>query len=67
MFTYSPLWKTLIDKNLNKTKLQQKIKCSSSTITAMGKNEFVSMDILNRICENLDCKIENVIEYKKEL
>lgn len=65
MFNYNPLWKTLIDKNINKTKLQEKIKCSSSTITNMGKNQYVSMDVLDRICETLDCKIEDVIQHER--
>lgn len=37
MFNYDPLWKTLIDKKMNKTELQKEIKCSSSTITNMRK------------------------------
>lgn len=66
MFSYNPLWKTLIDKGINKTKLQNLIKCSSSTITIMGKNQYVSMDVLDRICNVLDCNIDNVIEHVKE-
>lgn len=66
MFNYNPLWKTLIDKNLNKTQLQEKIECSPRTIATMGKNEYVSMDVLDRICNALNCKIEEVIEHKKE-
>lgn len=66
MFTFNPLWKTLIDKGINKSRLQEKIKCSSSTITNMGKNQYVSMDVLDRICETLNCKIEEVIEYKRK-
>lgn len=65
MFSYNPLWKTLIDKNLNKTKLQDKINCSPTTIATMGKNEYISMDVLDRICKVLDCKIEDVIEHIK--
>lgn len=65
MFNYNPLWKTLIDRNMKKTNLQEKIQCSWSTITTMGKNEYVSMNILDKICETLDCRIEDVIEYRK--
>lgn len=66
MISYNPLWKTLIDKNMKKNALQRVINCSSSTITKMGKNEYISMEIINRICEELNCNIENVIEYKKK-
>ena len=66
MFSFNPLWKTLIDKNMKKTQLQVKIECSPTTIAAMSKNKNVSMDVLDRICETLDCKIEEVIEYKRK-
>lgn len=66
MISYNPLWKTLIDKNLNKTSLLRLLNCSSSTITKMGKNEYISMSILDKICKTLNCKIEEVIEYKEE-
>ena len=66
MFTFKPLWKTLIEKELKKTDLQEKINSSWSTITAMGKNQYISMEILDRICNKLDCKIEDVIEHVKD-
>lgn len=66
MFSYKPLWKQLIDKNMTKTELQTEINCSSSTITKMGKNEDVALDVLDRICTKLDCKIDEVIEHVKD-
>lgn len=66
MFNFNPLWKTLIDKNMKKTQLQELIKCSPTTISTMSKNEYVSMDVLDRICNTLECNIENVIEHKKD-
>jgi len=66
MFKFNPLWKLLIDKNMTKTELSLKIKCSPSTITKMSNNEYISMEILDRICNKLNCKIEEIIEYKKE-
>lgn len=65
MFNYKPLWKMLIDKNLKKINLQSLINCSSSTITKMTNNEYVSMDVLDRICNKLDCNIEDIIKHEK--
>ena len=66
MISYNPLWHTLLDKNLNKTQLQELISCSSRTITTMSKNEYVALSVIDRICCALDCKIEDVIEHIKE-
>jgi putative transcriptional regulator len=66
MFTYKPLWKTLIDKDITKTELQKMIECSPNTITVMKKNEYVSMNVLDRICNALDCNICDVVEHIRE-
>lgn len=65
--SYNPLWKTLIDKRITKTQLRQKVGCSTSTLARLGKNEFVGLDLICKICNALDCRIEDVVEYVKEL
>lgn len=65
--SYNPLWKTLIDKRITKTQLRQKVGCSTSTLARLGKNEFVGLDLICKICKALDCRIEDVVEYVKEL
>lgn len=62
-FTYKPLWKLLIDKEMTKKTLMQEVGISKSTIDKMGRSEEVSLSIINRICQYFDCKIEDVIEY----
>lgn len=46
---YNGLWKTLIDKNMNKKELANACELSPTTISKMGRGEFVSMDVLYRI------------------
>lgn len=66
-FSYNKLWKLLIDKNMTKSDLRKAIGISSSTMAKMGKSENVSLDVIDKICTLLDCKIEDVLEhdYKK--
>lgn len=66
MFSYKPLWKQLIDKGLTKTELREKAGFTSRTLATMGKNEYVAMSILDKICKTLNCKIQDVIEYVDE-
>lgn len=63
--SYNKLWKLLIDRDMNKVDLQRLIETSSSTISRMGPNEPVRLEILGRICERLDCNIEDIIEYER--
>lgn len=65
-FSYNPLWKLLIDKGLSRNDLHEITKLSKSTIAKLVKGENVNTDVLNRICLALDCKIEDIVEFKKE-
>ena len=46
---YNGLWKTLIDKNMNKKELANACELPPTTISKMGRGEFVRMDVLYRI------------------
>ena len=39
---------------------------STNTLAKLSKNESVTLSILEKICLNLNCKIEDVVEIKKE-
>lgn len=60
--SYNKLFKLLIDKNMKKTELIKLADISSSTLAKLSKNEFISMDVLVRICEVLGCNIGDVVE-----
>ncbi len=65
-YSYNKLWKLLIDKNMLKKDLMAKTKITSSTIAKMGRGEAVSLDVLGRICEELDCNIGDLVDFVKE-
>ena len=60
--SYKKLWKLLIDKDMKKKDLCAKAGISSSSVTKMGKNGHVTTEILVKICEALDCTIDDIIE-----
>ena len=64
--SYNGLWKLLIDKNLKKVDLIERLEISSSTIAKMIKNEAVSLRVLEKICRELDCDFGDIIHYVKE-
>ena len=59
---YNKLWKLLIDKKMTKTQLCQKAKVSANAMTKLGKNGDVRVEVLVKICEALDCNIEDILE-----
>ncbi len=60
--SYDKLWKMLIDKKMNRTELKNISGISSNVIAKMGKNEFVSMESLGKICASLQCNIGDVVD-----
>ncbi len=63
--SYKKLWKLLIDKDMTKTDLRKQTDIASSTLSKMGRNEYVSLDVLVRICCVLDCSLDDIIEIEK--
>ena len=66
---YIRLWKLLLDKGMKKTDLKTEAGISSNVLTKLGKNEYVSMETMEKLCTSLDCNIEDIMEFnpKKEL
>ena len=62
-FSYKPLWKLLIDKDMTKKELCLKAEISKSTMDKMSRGENTSLGVINRICSLFDCNIEDVVEY----
>lgn len=63
MFSYNGLWKLLIDKGINKNQFRDMVGITNQSLSRLGKNQNVSLEIIGRICEALNCKVENIIEY----
>ena len=61
-FSYNPLWKMLIDRGLKKRELQETSEVSATSIAKLGRNENVTTEVLLRICESLDCDIQDIME-----
>ena len=59
--SYDPLWKKLIDLKMTKTELAERVGISRTTISKMGKNEIVSLEIILKICRKLDCDVIDVL------
>lgn len=64
--SYNGLWKLMIDKNYQKKNLIEDLNISSATIAKMGKGESVSVDVLERICEYMNCNIGDIMSFEKD-
>lgn len=59
---YNKLFKILIDKGLKKTVFAKKVGISQNTLAKLSKNEFVSMEILVKVCRGLECTPNDILD-----
>lgn len=64
--TYKKLWKLLIDKDMKKKDLQSLAGISAASITKLGKNKNVNMDIIEKICIALKCDVSDILEITED-
>ncbi|WP_081848483.1 helix-turn-helix transcriptional regulator [Clostridium sp. KNHs205] len=64
--SYKPLWRLLLERDMTKVDLRKKTQIAPSTFTKMSNNEQVSLDILARICLELKCGFDDIVEISSE-
>lgn len=64
--SYNKLWHRLIEENISKTQLIKKAGISTNAMAHLGKNEDVRVEVLVKICEALNCSIEDIMEIIPE-
>ncbi len=66
MISYERLWRTMEEKNITKYALIYHHGIRKSTIDRLKHNQNVNIFTIGKLCEILDCKIEDVVEYIKD-
>lgn len=60
--SYNKLFKLLIDKGWKKMEFVEKVGISQNTMAKISKNQYVSMEVLVKMCRALDCTLDDIIE-----
>lgn len=61
--SYNKLWKLLIDKKMTAAELRKQADIAPNTLTRMKKDQEVTMQVLERICDVLDTDFGEIVEY----
>ena len=64
--SYNKLWKMLIDRGMNKTQLSKNAKISTNAMAKLGRNEDVRVEVLTKICVELGCSLDDIMEIVPE-
>ncbi len=61
--SYKKLFHMLIDRNMTAAELQKEAGYSANISTRMRRNEYVSLDSIEKICRVLGCKVDDIVEF----
>ena len=64
--SYNKLWKMLIDKNMKRKDLMEVAGISSASVAKLGRGDNIQTDVLLRVCEALDCTIDDILDTLKD-
>jgi len=66
MIVFDKLWETMKEKNISQYKLIKAYGISTGQLDRLRKNQNVNSYTLSTLCEILDCRLEDIAEYKKD-
>lgn len=61
-FTYKKLFKLLIDRDMKKKDLCKVANISTTSVTKLVNDQNVNTEILEKICDALQCDISDIVE-----
>lgn len=65
MISYNPFWNTLKKKNITQYQLINVYGVSAGQLSRLRTNNHISTHTIERLCEILDCNVEDIVEYSK--
>lgn len=64
--SYKKLFHMLIDRNMTAAELQKEAGYSANISTRMRRDEYVSLESMEKICRVLNCRIDDIVEFTPE-
>lgn len=61
--SYKKLFHLLIDKGMANAELMEKAGFSANIITRLKRNEYISLDSIEKICNALNCGVDDILEF----
>ena len=65
MIVFDKLWKLMEQKGVSTYKLREECGIDSKTVRRLRANENVETKTIDKLCAALDCRVEDIMEYRK--
>ena len=61
--SYKKLFHLMIDNGMTNAELMKKSGFSANIITRLKRDNYVSLDSIEKICKVLNCGVDNILEF----
>ena len=61
--TYKKQFHLLIDRGISTVALTEKAGFSANILTRLKRDQYVSLDSIEKICFALDCKVDDILDF----
>lgn len=66
MISYAPLWETMKKRGVTTYALINKHNVSPYTVTMLKRNQSITMNTLEKLCNILNCTADDVVKFEKD-
>lgn len=64
--SFKPMKRTMLERDVSASELREALGIAPSTYTKINKGGWVALNVIARICEYLECRVEDVVEFVEE-
>lgn len=64
--SYKKLFHLLIDRDMTPADLQREAGYSANISTRLRRNEYVSLESIEKICRILNCKVDDIVDFSEQ-
>lgn len=61
--SYKKLFHLLIDKGMTNAELMENAGFSANIITRLKRNQYISLDSIEKICTVMNCGVDDILEF----
>ena len=63
---YDKLFHMMIDKRITNSQLMAKAGFSANIITRLKKNEYISLESIEKLCIAMECSVDDILEFQEK-
>lgn len=65
--SYKKLFHLLIERGITTSELTERAGFSANILTRLRRDQYVSLESIEKICATLECKVDDILEFNQQM